>query len=97
MAVRNRKDSEVARGEEDNGEEVERWKILRRRVGLHSGWRWSLERGAGDGRQWQNGSRGETRVTEEEEGRQESEGPLCKLKNFQGFLYKKRFPIDRKS
>jgi hypothetical protein len=97
LAVRNRKGSEVARGEEDNGEEVERWKTLRRRVGLYSGWRWSLGRGAGDGRRWQNGSRGEARLTEEEESRQGSEGPICKLKNFQGLLCKEKFSIDRKS
>jgi hypothetical protein len=32
LAVRNKKESEVAHGEEDSREEVERWKILRRRV-----------------------------------------------------------------
>jgi hypothetical protein len=84
LAVRNRKESEVACGEEDNGEEVERWKILRRRVGLHSGWRWSLGRGAGDGRWWQSRSRGEARVTEEEEGRQGSEGPVCNFPKSSG-------------
>jgi hypothetical protein len=34
-------EGDVARGEGDNGEEVGRWKTLRRRVGLHSGWGWS--------------------------------------------------------
>jgi hypothetical protein len=84
LAVRNKKESEVAHGEEDSREEVERWKILRRRVGLHSGWRWNLGSGAGDGRWWQNGSRGEARVTEEEEGRQGSEGPVCNFPKSSG-------------
>jgi hypothetical protein len=52
--------------------------------GLHSGWRWNLGRGAGDGRWWQNGSRGEARVTEEEEGRQGSEGPVCNFPKSSG-------------
>jgi hypothetical protein len=41
LAVRDRRGSDVAREEGDNGEEVGRWKTLRRRVGLHSGWGWS--------------------------------------------------------
>jgi hypothetical protein len=45
----------------------------------------------------QKQSRGEARMPEEEESRQESEGPICKLKNFQGLLCKERFPIDTKS
>jgi hypothetical protein len=47
---------------------------------------------AGEGRREQKQSREEARMTEEEESRQESEGPICKLKNFQGLLCKERFP-----
>jgi hypothetical protein len=65
-----------------------------RRVEGKSSRRWHSGDCAGGERRWQNGSRGEARVTEEEEGRQESEGPLCKMKNFQGLLCKERFPID---
>jgi hypothetical protein len=41
-----------------------------------------LEHCAGDGRREQKQSREEARLTEEEESRQESEGPICKMKNF---------------
>jgi hypothetical protein len=41
LAVRDRRGSDVARGKGDNGEEVGRWKTLRRRVGMYSSWRWS--------------------------------------------------------
>jgi hypothetical protein len=67
-----------------------------RRVEGKSSRRWRSGDCAGGERRWQNGSRGEARVTEEEEGRQELEGPLCEMKNFQGLLYKERFSIDRK-
>jgi hypothetical protein len=97
LAARNRKGSEVSRGEGDSGKEVERWKVLRRRVGLHSGWRWSLGRGASDGRWWQSRSREEARVTKEEEGRQGSEGPICNFQRVQGPLCKLKFPTATKS
>jgi hypothetical protein len=46
------------------------------------------------------GAEAEQRGSEDDRGRrsrQELEGPICKLKNFQGLLCKERFPIDTKS
>jgi hypothetical protein len=54
-------------------------------------------RGAGDGRWWQSRSREEARVTEEEEGRQGSEGPVCNFQRVQGPLCKIKFPTATKS
>jgi hypothetical protein len=39
-------------------------------------------------------SREEARVTEEEEGRQGSEGLICKSRDFQGLLCKGKIPVD---
>jgi hypothetical protein len=48
-------------------------------------------------RRWAAVAERKQRVTEEEEGRQESEGLICKFIIFQGLLCKGRIPIDTKA
>jgi hypothetical protein len=75
-----------------------------RAVGRPSGDAWARAVAGGGARalhrRWAAGqkqSRGESEGDRGRRSRQESEGPVCNLRNFQGLLCKEKFPIDTKS